>query len=121
MPLGQYAIFGSGSMAIRGIREAQDIDVMVLRKLWDRLVAENPLALRHDPEHLLFGNVEVFREWRLMTGLVPTMIAEADIIDGLPFVKLKYTIEWKQLLNRDKDRRDVELIRAYLKQHPEVA
>ena len=38
LPSGEYAIIGSGPMAIRGLREANDIDVVVKKTLWLELL-----------------------------------------------------------------------------------
>ena len=40
---------------------------------------------------------------------------DSELINGHKFVKLKYVIIWKKALGRDKDKRDVELIKDYLK------
>ena len=38
LPQNQYAIFGSGPLAIRGIRDSNDIDLIVKKKLWNKLM-----------------------------------------------------------------------------------
>ena len=35
------------------------------------------------------------------------------MIEGLPFVQLKYIIEWKKLFGREKDKKDLQLIEQY--------
>jgi len=53
--------------------------------------------------------------WR--AGDIKKLIAEAEIIDDLPFVKLEDVLKWKKLCNRgEKDKRDIELIENYLSQ-----
>lgn len=37
LPLGEYAIFGSGPMAIRELRESADIDLVVTEKFFEEL------------------------------------------------------------------------------------
>ncbi|MEN9342388.1 MAG: hypothetical protein RIQ54_644 [Candidatus Parcubacteria bacterium] len=34
-PIGQYVIVGSGPMAVRGLRDAHDIDIVVTRELFE--------------------------------------------------------------------------------------
>jgi hypothetical protein len=58
------------------------------------------------------------RDWHEGWG-VEKMIKEADIIDGLPFVKLEYLIEWKKFFRREKDLKDIELIEEFLKKNHE--
>jgi len=43
------------------------------------------------------------------------MIDNAEMIDGLPYVNLQDTILWKTRENREKDLRDIKLIKDYLK------
>ncbi|MBU4381382.1 hypothetical protein L6255_02740 [Candidatus Parcubacteria bacterium] len=38
LPKDQYAITSSGSLAIRGIREANDLDIIVTPKVWKELL-----------------------------------------------------------------------------------
>ncbi|MEK6816274.1 MAG: hypothetical protein AABY09_01560 [Nanoarchaeota archaeon] len=37
LPKDKFAVFGSGSMAIRGLRENKDIDIIVKEGLWKKL------------------------------------------------------------------------------------
>ena len=46
---------------------------------------------------------------------IKQLIKEAEIIDSLPFVKLKYVIEWKKQNNRKKDLKDIETIEKFLR------
>ncbi len=38
----------------------------------------------------------------------------AEIVDGIPFASLEEVIKWKKAFGRDKDKRDVELIKKCL-------
>lgn len=40
LPTGQYCLFGGASLAIRGIRPTDDIDIFVTKKLYDQLKQE---------------------------------------------------------------------------------
>ena len=37
LSVGQYAVFGSGPLAVRGIRPANDLDLIVKDELWREL------------------------------------------------------------------------------------
>jgi len=37
LPLGKYAIFGSGILAIKNIRETSDLDIIAKKDLFDQL------------------------------------------------------------------------------------
>ena len=119
LPTGQYAIFGSGPLAVRNLRDANDIDLIVTKELWDEL------ALKHLPHIkqtakgsvmiMPIGNIEICQTWLNMTPKIEEMIKTAEIVEGLPFVRLEYVIEWKTFMGRPKDLNDLKLIEEYLK------
>jgi len=41
------------------------------------------------------------------------MLKSAEIMNGLPFVKLEFIKQFKQLLGRDKDLKDIALISKF--------
>jgi len=113
LPAGKFAIFGSGPMAVRGIRESNDIDIIAKQDVWDDLVKKYPDALNGEPPHLEIGNIEVYIHWLNLTDKIDEMIDNAEIIANFPYVQLKYVVEWKKVANREKDVRDLELIEKY--------
>lgn len=115
---GQYAIFGSGPLAIRNLRDAGDIDIIVTQELWEKLAKRYPQTVKETIKgpvtSINIGHIEIYRDWLNLTPKVKELIDSADIINGLPFVKLDYVIEWKTFMGRDKDKNDLKLIKAYL-------
>jgi len=61
------------------------------------------------------GDIEIFDTWAPEAWDVAKLIAEAEMIEGLPFVKLEEVKRWKNLRFSDKDKKDLELIAAYEK------
>ncbi|MBI2474851.1 hypothetical protein HYV69_00270 [Candidatus Uhrbacteria bacterium] len=114
LPTGKFAIFGSGSMAVRGIRESEDLDIIVKQDLWDILVQKYPMSLHDNSTCLKIGNVEIFRNWLELSDRINEMIENAETIASFPFVQLKYVIEWKKQFGREKDKKDIELIQKYI-------
>lgn len=57
-----------------------------------------------------------FKDYRLDTG---TLIKNAEIINGIPFLPLSELIKFKKALGREKDFKDIELIEQYLKNNNE--
>lgn len=110
---GEYAVFGSAVLAIRGIREAPNIDVIVTDKLWKELLEKNNTP---DEEGFIrIGPVKISNWWFAPTRKdIPSMIKEAETINGVPFVRLEEVRYYKSLLNREKDRNDVKLIDNFL-------
>ncbi|NGX31432.1 MAG: hypothetical protein K940chlam8_00800 [Chlamydiae bacterium] len=109
LPKGGYVIGGSGPLAIRGIRDAVDIDVLVKKQVWDAL------NFQYTPEknYLCIGSVEIGYEFLNLSPILNEVIDNADIIEGYPFISLKHTILWKKHLNREKDQKDIALIEKY--------
>jgi len=111
LPADQFAVFGSGSLAIRGLRENKDIDVIVKEHLWQRL-ADDFSAI--NSKEVVVGNISFFNNWLPWFDDVDALIDGADIIDGLRFVTLENVVSWKTDLAREKDLSDVALIKKYL-------
>jgi len=113
LPAGKFAIFGSGPMAIRKIRESDDLDIIVKQDLWDILISKYPNNLHKNPTCLKIGNMEIYKDWLKLSDKVDEMIDSAETIANFPFVQLKYVVKWKQQFGRKKDIKDIELIRQY--------
>ena len=109
LPKDQFAIFGSGPLAIRKIRKAQDLDLIVKSELWEKLVEKHTLTERGCIE---IGNIEIWNKWQPFTD-VNILIDDADIIEGHRYVKLRHVLHWKKTLTREKDLHDIELLEAY--------
>lgn len=122
LPLGEYAITGSGPMGIRDLREIHDIDAIVTRSLWDELarkykVVEDKIVKRIVVEE---HDIEFFCDFSFLAGGPPgapsvaERIAGADIIDGLAFESLDHVLFFKRYMGREKDLADVKLIEVWL-------
>ncbi len=111
LPEGEYAITTSGAMAARGIREANDLDVIVTRQLWAELKRQHP---EEDGKIRLGEHVEVLGPSSPVAADGEGQIARAEVIGGRRYVSLADVRQVKQSLGRPKDRRDLELIDAYL-------
>jgi hypothetical protein len=113
LPPEQFAVFGSGPLAIRGLREANDLDIIVTKKLWNKLIEKyNPTEKGNE---IIISNISIFQDWKPWFSEIETLIKGADIIDEIRYVKLDKVMKWKQNLNREKDQKDIQLIKKYLK------
>ena len=122
LPIGHFAITSSGPIGVRGLRQINDADIIVDNYLWSILVKE------HKPETdngltkitLSGGLVEVLGEGSFFSNYSPEdptvehQIKTAEVIDGLPFVKLKFIRHFKEKLGREKDLKDIGIIDQYL-------
>jgi len=120
-PKGEYVVVG-GAMAAHGIREAHDLDILVTPNLYQSLLKQgfeqctckqciqtSRLMLRKD-------NVDILPNYMLgnYIGDTISLIKNADIIKGYPFIQLAEFIKFKQELGRPKDLEDIRLMKDYL-------
>lgn len=118
LPSGKYTLFGSAPICVRGLKDcSHDIDIIVTEDIWNIYLKKDGWKLKrmdHGSEYLWNNYIELWKDWRPGIWDIEKLIKEAEIIDGLPFVKLEYVIQWKKLLGREKDLHDIELIEKYL-------
>lgn len=117
LPRKEFAISSSGVLAMRGIREANDIDLVVSNKLWKLLskkldITENP----NRPLIQLSENISALgNAWEKGFDLYTNeeLVRMAEDIDGILYVPLDIVIRMKKRNSREKDLRDLELIEQY--------
>jgi len=115
LPNGQFVIFGSGPMGIRRLREINDIDVIVTPDLWKQLIDNyDPIDHDHGLKKITIGKVEILNGSYPNVGSIEELIADADLIDGLPFVQLAKVLDWKRLRCELKDQQDIPIIENFL-------
>ncbi len=122
LPIGQYAIISSGPLGTRNLREIGDIDIIVTTELWNTLAQSYGVVEKDGVKKITFpgGLIEAFYEGSFNVSEdtdAPTVverIATAEIIDGLPFELLEYVLYYKRKMGREKDLKDIELIKAWM-------
>jgi hypothetical protein len=119
LPIEHYVIAGSGPMLAHGLeRQVHDVDVVARKDAWDRAEALGEVVPapygRARAVYLYDGDIEVLDSWFDWTA--DQLIDDAEIIDGLPFVSLKFTLEWKlEYGNRPADGRDIQMLEEVLR------
>lgn len=111
LPREMYAIFSSACLALRGIRENNDIDIIVRPGLWNVLDKEYPK--KNDHGMIEVGHLEISGSIRHLDS-VDEVIDRAEIIYDYRFARLEDLLAWKRQMGRDKDLHDVKLIEEYL-------
>ncbi len=120
LPKNSYVVFGSCPLALAGIRESQDIDMLVSKELFYQL-QKNGWKLAHKgpkDNPLTHGDFEAHFRWNF-SSYTPTLehlLLTADIVDGIAFASLDEVRKWKLASGRPKDLKDIELIDKHLKQ-----
>jgi len=116
LPIKEYAIWGSGVLAIRGLRAARDIDIVVKPLLWQSLIKKYPPAAgEYGGQVIHVGSIEIWNNLMELKNLpVNEVVNSAEMIEGYPFMSLHFTILWKKILNREKDLQDIALLEQWL-------
>ncbi len=119
LPRDEFAIFGGGPLGIRGLREIKDLDLIVLPGLWEELAQKYPVEETNFGGKAYRAHLTDDIEAVSKPGFgfdAKEVIEKADVIDGIRFVNLETTIEWKRKMGRKKDLEDIRLIEEYLKE-----
>ena len=108
-PAEDYWVITGGAMVLHGFRdETHDIDLGCTKKLADRLEEDGYLTDRYPDGRREFhsgDDVEIFEDWR--SGSIVS-------VGGVSVISVDGLIEMKRSLGREKDLRDIELIREKL-------
>lgn len=124
-PANQYLVFGSGILTALGIRESEDVDLLVVPDLFDKLKAagwqSDIVEIEGRPrERISRDSVEAFKEY-WCDGKdydISELIKNATRIDSIPFMSLSDLLVLKRSMGREKDLKDIDLIEKYLRDHP---
>jgi hypothetical protein len=120
LPDGQYVIYGSGPLAVRGLRGAQDLDVVVSDELYQKLLKKYPetkkkaTKLLSSVRFIRVGDIELIPASFSLIKDFEQAVDRADKIGGFRFVCLKDLLRWKKKMARPKDFEDIKLIQEYL-------
>ena len=118
LPEADYAVFGSGPLIVRRIAPfANDLDVVCRGAAWSYACQRGELV--HLDDHgvdvvsVLDGRITIGRSWAYGTPDIDELIDTAELINGLPFVRLSHVIEYKTIAGRPKDLAHLEALRAW--------
>ncbi len=126
-PPDQYIVVGGAVLATHGIRNTEDLDLLVSPELFERCKQEgwnlNPWTKegKKGKDWLEKDGVELYTELIMVEkSIVAKDLTGSDIekIEGVPFLSLTRVAEFKKeylrLYNRSKDVKDLSLIETYL-------
>ena len=121
LPAGGYAIFGSGPLIVRGIiAGTNDLDVLARGEAWTRSADLGEPVTEHGVRlaSLFDGAITVGTEWALGEFDVDELIDTAEVIDGLPFVRLECVLAYKEIAGRPKDIEHLQAVIRYVRDRP---
>lgn len=117
LPKNSYIVFGSCPLALAGLREANDIDLLVSKELFKKLREDGwqELVKDENDKPLIHGVFEAHDHWNFSPSrpTLEQLLASATIVDGIPFASLEEVKIWKAGSGRPKDLTDIELIDSY--------
>jgi hypothetical protein len=108
LPAGQFAIFGSGPLVIRHIIPASnDLDVICRDDAWRRVTSMGEVRYLEQYDvsvvSIMNGRITFGNKWGIGDFDINLLIDTAEMISGLPFVRLEHVIAYKRIANRLKD------------------
>lgn len=120
LPKGQYAVFGSALLDVWGLRQANDLDIIVTPELYEQLKKEGWKERQGNGFRILTkedANVTTVQDKPTDGNYCPDrlqLIKDSIEINGIPFVKPEEVIACKTAYGREKDLRDIQMIQDYL-------
>lgn len=118
LPAGSFVVFGSCPLAAAGLREANDIDMLVSEEAHAMLKAKGWQEIEKGPDDkpLTHDVFDAHTSWNFSTysPTLEQLLVSADIYSDIPFAALIEVRKWKAASGRPKDSRDIELIDNYL-------
>lgn len=117
LPLDQLVVIAGGVLDGLGLREADDLDLVLSVELFSQLVTlpEWQVGVKHKDLTITQPDIEAFMSWR-DDGRpnFEELFAEGITIDGVRFAHPHAVIDWKKRRASDKDLRDIALLEEYL-------
>lgn len=117
LPKDSYVVFGSGPLAAAGIRETNDIDMLVSPEVFEQLKEKGWKELIKGPNDkpLVHEDFEVHSHWNF-SPYAPTLkhlLETTTEVDGVVFASLDEVRKWKEASGGQKHLADVKLIDKY--------
>ena len=105
----EYWVITSSAMVLYGIREmTHDIDMGCTSRMANQLEKDGyvpTITESGNRKFLIEDDIEIFENWKY---------GSVERIDDIPVLSLDGLIEMKKSLGRDKDYRDISLIKEFM-------
>ena len=114
-------IMGSGILQAKGVRNSNDIDLIVPKDIFISLKNTPELVFesRDDGDRLTNSSVEIFTQWNVLgeEKYHADLLKDTVVIDNLRYLSLDLTTALKKANGRPKDLLDLELINTFINKH----
>lgn len=115
LPSGDWALFGSGPLLVRGwVEDVGDIDVISRGAAWKRARELGRTKTLADGGEIIVigGDITVGTTWAYGDVDIDRLIDTAEMIDGVPCVTIDHVVAYKRIADRPKDRAHLAIIEA---------
>jgi len=113
--LNEMLIVGSGTMALYGLKENNDIDLWVSKKVLSKMKNDKRFTKNVKNFWQAYdGLIEAEGILICSTGNFEENIKRATIVNGFHFQSLQDVLDWKKCMNRPKDHEHIKMIEAYM-------
>lgn len=121
LPEGEYLVSGSGALSVRGIREHNDIDLLISKKLWNTLLENEGWEISKEYTTTIvhpkgFFEAKTVLDWMEEKPILDDLLPRADYFDNVPFLSLQDLRDSKITLGREKDLKDISIIDECIKE-----
>lgn len=108
LPVAHHAVFGSAPLLVRGIIDhVNDLDVICRGPAWERSLEVGTLTRLEqygiDVVEVDEGAITMGTSWAYGDFDLDDLIDTAELIDGIPFVRLEHVVAYKRIAGRPKD------------------
>lgn len=121
-PRGSFVVFGSGPLALAGIREANDIDMLITPELYAKLERKGwqKISKGFGDEPLVKDDIEVHPNWDFSSysPRLADLLSRATYVDGVAFASITDVRRWKAGHDHPNREEVLRQIDAYLEKHP---
>jgi hypothetical protein len=116
-PLNEILIVGSGTMALYGLKENNDIDLWVTKRVYDSMLKDSRFSPNGKMLETKDGLIEADHRFICVKDKVEDHLKRAKVVNEIHFQSLQDVLEWKQCMKRPKDINDIKVIENYMKKN----
>lgn len=108
-----YVVIGGAVLELLGIRETNDVDLVVSKKVYNNLSTKNwKEYIQDDGKHILSRNgYKIMQHW--MGKNLRELQKSSIVVDDIPLMGLDDLVECKSQLGRKKDLKDIQTIQEF--------
>lgn len=121
LPQGSYIVYGSGPLALHGIRDVNDVDMLVSKAIKAKLKASGWEQINKGPNDnpVVNKDVEAHDSWSFCeyNPTLNELLSRADMHEGIAFASLEDVLRWKLASPASsKNKKDIESIKQKLRE-----